>query len=43
MDNLKCPNKDKHISAFPAYDREKCPYCKKTYVLKEKELTDEGN
>ncbi len=34
MDNLRCPNKDKHISAFPAYDRIKCPWCKKTYVLK---------
>lgn len=34
IDNLKCPNKNKHISSLPAYDRVKCPYCQKTYVLK---------
>ena len=35
MDNLRCPNIKKHISAFPAFDRIKCPVCNKTFVLKE--------
>ncbi len=29
-----CPNKSKHVSAWPAFDRIPCPYCKKTYVRK---------
>ncbi len=35
MDNLKCPNKKNHVSAFPAFDRIKCPVCGKTFVIKE--------
>ena len=40
-----CPNKHNHLSAFPAYDRELCPYCKQVYILKpgmalEKQLDD---
>lgn len=34
MDN--CPNKKNHVSAWPAFDRELCPYCRKTYVRKAK-------
>jgi hypothetical protein len=26
-DKFNCPNRHNHISAFPAFDREKCPYC----------------
>ena len=38
---VTCPNKDNHISAFPAYDRILCPYCHKKYVRKpiERQLT----
>ncbi len=29
-----CPNKSNHVSAWPAYDRIRCPYCNRVYVLK---------
>jgi len=35
--DIRCPNKDKHVSAFPAFDRELCPYCRKVYILKVKD------
>jgi len=41
MENYNCPNKSQHVSAFPAFDRELCPVCRKTYVLK-KEATKEA-
>jgi len=28
----ECPNKHNHVSAFPAFDRIKCPYCNKVYI-----------
>jgi hypothetical protein len=31
---FNCPNKSKHISAFPAFDRIICPYCRQVFVLK---------
>ena len=37
MENYRCPNRHNHVSAWPAYDRELCPVCHKTYVLKKKE------
>ena len=27
-----CPNQYKHVSAFPAFDRELCPLCKRVYI-----------
>ncbi len=30
-----CPNKSKHVSAWPAFDRIPCPYCGKVYIRKE--------
>ncbi len=33
----ECPNKSNHVSAFPAYDRELCPYCKIIYIRKIKQ------
>jgi len=40
IDKFNCPNKSKHVSAFPAYDRIECPYCKRkdqlpVYIKKE--------
>lgn len=29
-----CPNRSRHVSAFAAGDREKCPYCQQVYVRK---------
>lgn len=29
-----CCNRKAHISAFPAFDRERCPYCKVAYIRK---------
>jgi len=34
LDAQDCPNKDRHISADPAYDRIKCPWCGSVYVPK---------
>ena len=30
----RCPNYNNHVSAFPAFDRVMCPYCKQVYVRK---------
>lgn len=30
----QCPRKDLHVSAWPAYDREKCPWCGQVYIQK---------
>ena len=27
-----CPKRNSHVSAWPAYDRELCPYCQKVYI-----------
>lgn len=27
-----CVNRHKHVSGFPGYGRELCPYCRKLYV-----------
>jgi len=37
-DKYSCPNKAKHVSAFPAFDRVECPYCENdapVYIKKE--------
>jgi len=34
IDKFSCPNKIKHDSSEPAFDREKCPYCREVYVKK---------
>ncbi len=30
-----CPNKSNHVSAWSAYDRVICPWCRKVYIRKE--------
>jgi len=40
IDRFNCPNKHNHVSAWPAFDREKCPYCQQVYVRKVK--SDQG-
>ncbi len=44
LDAQTCPNKGNHVSADPAYDRIKCPWCNTVYVQKprEKPWIDEG-
>ncbi len=37
---MECPNKKNHVSAFPAYDRVKCPFCNKVYVRRSKRCLD---
>ncbi len=32
MTKTECKNIKNHISAFPAFDRIKCPFCDKVYV-----------
>lgn len=32
--NHACKNCQNHISAFPAFDREPCPVCGKSFVRK---------
>ncbi len=34
LDAQICPNKSNHVSADPAYDRIKCPWCGEVYVQK---------
>lgn len=34
MDSLNCPLKYLHVSAWPAFDRQKCPACGKVYIKK---------
>jgi len=34
MNTETCPNHNKHVSGFPAFDRTLCPVCRKVYVSK---------
>lgn len=38
----QCPWKHRHVSAFPAFDREKCPWCHQAFILK-KEASHAGS
>lgn len=31
VSKFNCPNKANHVSAWPSYDRVRCPYCRSNY------------